>query len=109
MDAAADARMSAAAEARTSADAAARRARVDIRELTTIDEMHEAGQLFSEVWRTPGGCPEISDDLLSALAAGRQLRSGCLRGRLARTARRGVGRIRIRPSASLSRPSSIRT
>jgi predicted GNAT superfamily acetyltransferase len=30
-------------------------------------DLHGAGQLFSEVWKTPGGCPEISDDLLKAL------------------------------------------
>jgi len=40
---------------------------VTIRELTTLHEMREAGQLFIEVWKTPGGCPEISADLLQAL------------------------------------------
>ena len=40
---------------------------MSIRELTELPDLHEAGMLFSALWKTRAGCPEISDDLLKAL------------------------------------------
>ena len=96
------------ADAWAGADAAARRAQVTIRELTTLDEMRGAGQLFIEVWQTPGGCPEISADLLRAL----QLTGGYIAGAFEagapqRLAGASVAFGSVR--AVRSRPSSIRT
>lgn len=54
------------AAARASAEEAARRAQVAVQPLRTLPDLHEAGLLFSDLWRSRDGCPEISDDLLKA-------------------------------------------
>lgn len=73
----------AAEEATQAAEAAARRAGVQVREITTIDELEDVSVLLSQVWNRTASGRIVPTDLLKALSKAGNYISACfLDGRL---------------------------
>ncbi len=68
------------AEADTAVADASTRARVDVRELTTLPELQRAESLLSDIWGRPHDAPTIPNDLLRAFSTTGNYVAGAWRG-----------------------------
>ena len=68
------------AEAETALAAASKRARVDVRELTTLTELQRAESLLSDIWGRPRDAPTVPSDLLRAFSTTGNYVAGAWRG-----------------------------
>src|SRR5205823_11420082 len=68
------------AEAEAAVAAASTRARVDVRELTTLTELQRAESLLSDIWGRPRDAPTVPSDLLRAFSTTGNYVAGAWRG-----------------------------